>query len=132
MKSCHFINFPIASRSIHSEFISFVQMVKTLKGLRPLLQSPAPVKFIIGFCTHLWVFIHPHQRDCLTPGQRDYNPLYGICCHSSLAHMTEAPSHTFKVSVLLISTHLCLLLHDALRLELFIFILLPLKLPCLI
>ena len=72
--------------------------MRTLKGLRPVLQSPAPAKFILRLSIHLWAFIHPHQNGCLTPGQRDYKPRPGICCHISTVHMTEAPAHTFKGS----------------------------------
>lgn len=72
--------------------------MRTLKGLRPVLQSPAPAKFILGLSTHLWAFIHPQQNGCLAPGQRDYKPRPGICCHISTAHMTEAPAHIFKIS----------------------------------
>lgn len=73
-------------------------MVRALKGLRPVLQSLAPAKFILGLSTHLWAFIHPEKNDCWAPEQRDYKPRPGICCHISTAHMTEAPAHTFKGS----------------------------------
>ena len=63
MKSCHLF---IASRSIQNHFICS-DSEDSLKGPRPLLQSPAPAEFILGLSTHLWAFIHPHQKNCLKP-----------------------------------------------------------------
>ena len=97
MKSCHlFINFPVASRSIQNHFICS-DSEDSLKGPRPLLQSPAPAEFILGLSTHLWAFIHPHQKNCLKPGQRDYLPHHGICCCISTAHMGERSAHAFRL-----------------------------------